>query len=81
MKHDKILQIENGFNAIKILAVSIKPSYIKKSSGHHAGEDVAIFASGPQSHLFTGSMEQNVIPHLMAYAACIGKGAKLCKNR
>ncbi|XP_065365982.1 alkaline phosphatase [Calliphora vicina] len=58
----------------------VKPSYIKKASGHHAGEDVAIFARGPQSHLFTGTMEQNVIPHLMAYAACIGKGAKLCEE-
>ncbi|XP_046802874.1 alkaline phosphatase [Lucilia cuprina] len=58
----------------------VKPSYIKKLSGHHAGEDVAIFARGPQSHLFSGTMEQNVIPHLMAYAACIGKGAKLCEE-
>ena len=31
----------------------------------HAGEDVAIFASGPKSHLVHGSMEQNWIFHVM----------------
>ncbi|XP_035919779.1 alkaline phosphatase-like [Anopheles stephensi] len=46
----------------------------------HGGEDVAVYASGPWSHLFTGSYEQNVIPHMMAYASCIGNGLKACKN-
>ena len=31
----------------------------------HAGEDVAIFASGPKPHLVHGSMEQNWIFHVM----------------
>ncbi|KAL7734695.1 hypothetical protein ACLKA6_010989 [Drosophila palustris] len=56
------------------------PSYIKTNLGVHSGEDVAIFASGPQSHLFSGVMQQHTIPHLMAYAACIGNGPKLCDN-
>lgn len=38
----------------------------------HGGEDVAIFARGPMSHLFEGTVEQSYIPHAMAYAACIG---------
>ncbi|XP_017839561.1 membrane-bound alkaline phosphatase-like [Drosophila busckii] len=54
------------------------PSYIKCEQGVHAGDDVGIFATGPQSHLFTGVMQQSTIPHLMAYAACIGNGPKLC---
>lgn len=54
------------------------PGYITKDQGVHSGDDVGIFASGPQSHLFTGVMQQNTIPHLMAYAACIGNGPKLC---
>ncbi|EDW08360.2 membrane-bound alkaline phosphatase [Drosophila mojavensis] len=54
------------------------PGYITKDQGVHSGDDVAIFASGPQSHLFTGVMQQHTIPHLMAYAACIGNGPKLC---
>uniref|UniRef100_A0A1B0G0U5 alkaline phosphatase n=1 Tax=Glossina morsitans morsitans TaxID=37546 RepID=A0A1B0G0U5_GLOMM len=58
----------------------IFPSYIKALMGTHAGEDVAIFARGPQADLFSGTLQQNVIPHLMAYAACIGNGLHLCKQ-
>ncbi|XP_060658076.1 membrane-bound alkaline phosphatase [Drosophila nasuta] len=54
------------------------PSYIKGAIGVHAGDDVGIFATGPQSHLFSGMMQQHTIPHLMAYAACIGDGPTLC---
>lgn len=38
----------------------------------HGGEDVGVYASGPRSHLFTGTYEQNNIALLMAYAAQIG---------
>ena len=38
--------------------------------GDHGGEDVAIYANGPMSFLFTKTVEQNFIPHAMAYAAC-----------
>ncbi len=31
----------------------------------HAGEDVAIYAWGPGAHLFQGTLEQNVIFHIM----------------
>lgn len=31
----------------------------------HAGEDVAIYATGPGAHLFQGTLEQNVIFHVM----------------
>ncbi|HSG38131.1 MAG TPA: alkaline phosphatase, partial [Thermoanaerobaculia bacterium] len=34
----------------------------------HGGEDVAIFARGPQAHLFQGTMEQNAIYWVMAKA-------------
>lgn len=37
----------------------------------HGGEDVAIYAKGPMSHLFHGVKEQNYIAHVMAYAACL----------
>lgn len=47
----------------------------------HGGEDVAIFARGPYSHLFTGVLEQNTIPHFMAYASCIGDELTACNNR
>lgn len=32
-----------------------------------------MYASGPMAHLFTGNIEQNVIPDLIAYAAQIGR--------
>lgn len=42
------------------------------ASSTHGGEDTGTYASGPWSHLFTGSYEQNEIPVAMAYAAKIG---------
>ncbi|KAH8258043.1 hypothetical protein KR038_005073 [Drosophila bunnanda] len=59
----------------------IHPSYIHGSIGVHAGEDVGIFASGPQSHLFSGVVQQSTIPHMMAYAGCIGNGPTLCNTQ
>lgn len=50
------------------------PASLQVSSETHAGEDVAVFANGPWSHLFTGIYEQHVLTHLMAYAACLGEG-------
>ncbi|XP_065075881.1 membrane-bound alkaline phosphatase-like [Ochlerotatus camptorhynchus] len=44
----------------------------------HGGDDVALFAYGPWSHLFSGMYEQNVIPHIIGYAACIGSGLTAC---
>lgn len=46
----------------------------------HGGDDVAVFASGPWSHLFSGVYEQNAIPHIMGYASCLGKGLKMCED-
>lgn len=34
----------------------------------HGGEDVAIFATGPQAYLFHGVQEQNVIAHVIIHA-------------
>lgn len=50
------------------------------SSETHGGDDVAIFAKGPWAHLFTGVNEQNVIPHVMAFASCVGRGVTTCEN-
>ena len=44
----------------------------------HGGDDVPVYASGPFSHLFTGSYEQNFIPHGMAYAGCLGNKVTHC---
>lgn len=50
------------------------PATLQLSSETHGGDDVAVFASGPWSHLFSGVYEQNVIPYLIAYASCVGEG-------
>lgn len=47
----------------------------------HGGEDVAVFAKGPLAHLLHGVHEQNYIPHVMAYAACIGQNKNHCRAR
>jgi len=49
-----------------------------ESSADHGGEDVTIYAAGPQAHLFRGLYQQSYIPHVLAYAACIGEGIKYC---
>ncbi|MFZ5505988.1 MAG: alkaline phosphatase [Pseudomonadota bacterium] len=43
----------------------LQPALVPMGSETHAGEDVAIFASGPKAHLVRGSMEQNWIYHVM----------------
>lgn len=75
--HGKRLDIESKFGK-DILA--IYPSYIHAQYGVHAGDDVGVFASGPYEHLFRGVIEQHAIPHLMAYAACIGDGPTMCED-
>ena len=44
----------------------------------HGGEDVPLYASGPMAHLFSSTLEQNVIPHVMAYASCVGANRQHC---
>ncbi|KAG5681594.1 hypothetical protein PVAND_011010 [Polypedilum vanderplanki] len=47
------------------------PSLVPLSYETHSGEDVVIYGRGPYAHLFDGVLEQNMIPHIIAYAACI----------
>jgi alkaline phosphatase len=50
------------------------PNYLQESAiptlgaETHAGEDVAIYANGPRSYLFRGTLEQHAIYHVMADA-------------
>ncbi|XP_051010202.1 alkaline phosphatase, germ cell type-like [Acomys russatus] len=41
------------------------------ASETHSGEDVAVFARGPQAHLVHGVQEQNYFAHVMAFAGCL----------
>lgn len=54
------------------------PDYLQEvaiplASETHGGEDVAIFATGVNAHLFRGSMEQNWIFYVMADAMRLGR--------
>lgn len=46
----------------------LQESAYPMGSETHGGEDVGIWASGPYAHLLRGTIEQNVIFHLMDYA-------------
>src|SRR5687768_5422546 len=53
--------------------MTLDPDYLQESSTPlesetHGGEDVPIFARGPQAHLFRGVREQNYIFHVMKHA-------------
>ena len=54
------------------------PATVHLTLETHGGEDVPIYARGPYAHLFRSTMEQNVIPHIMAFASCIGEGLTSC---
>lgn len=58
----------------------LSPATLPLEDETHGGDDVVIFAAGPHAHLFTGTMEQHVIPHFMAYASCIGEGITYCNK-
>ncbi|SFG10586.1 alkaline phosphatase [Palleronia marisminoris] len=46
----------------------IQQALIPMPSETHSGTDVALYAKGPWAHLFDGTIEQNVIFHVMRYA-------------
>ena len=49
---------------------------VPRSSETHAGEDVALYAKGPGSQFVSGTMEQNLIFHIMKKAAKLNKTRK-----
>jgi alkaline phosphatase len=64
--------IKNGRPDLKLVATDAKDflqeATVPLGSETHAGEDVAIFAKGPNAHLFRGSLEQSMIYWIMADA-------------
>lgn len=52
---------------------------VKLRSETHGGEDVAVYAAGPQAHVLKGVVEQSVVFHLMDFALCLSESKKeLC---
>ncbi|NP_001096792.1 alkaline phosphatase-like precursor [Bos taurus] len=57
-------------------STSEDPSYqqqaaVPLASETHGGEDVAVFARGPQAHLVHGVQEETFVAHIMAFAGCV----------
>ncbi|CAL1531293.1 unnamed protein product, partial [Lymnaea stagnalis] len=69
-----------GFTSPRANLTSVdteNPEYTFQSAVHmesetHGGEDVAVYAIGPQSFLFSGVHENSYLPIAMAYASCVG---------
>jgi alkaline phosphatase len=55
-----------------------QPVNVPLASETHGGEDVAVYARGPMSHIFAGVVEQNYLAHAMAYASCVGSNRNHC---
>lgn len=51
----------------------LQQSLVPLSSETHAGDDVAIYANGPMAHLFSGTVEQNYVYHVLSHASGLGK--------
>ncbi|XP_066139870.1 membrane-bound alkaline phosphatase-like [Euwallacea fornicatus] len=52
------------------------PAAAPREKETHGADDVSIYAKGPWAHLFTGVMEENVIPYLITLAACVSPDIK-----
>ena len=51
----------------------LQPSLVPLESETHGGEDVAIYANGPMAHLFSGTVDQQYIYHVMMEASGLNK--------
>lgn len=53
----------------------MQQALVPTNSETHGGEDVGLFAIGPWAHLATGTMEQNVVFHIIDHALNLRKRA------
>ncbi len=66
------------YNDVDFLQPAMVPTGPEDPSETHGGEDVPIYAIGPQAYLLSGVHEQSYIAHVMAYAACVGDYSEDC---
>ena len=51
----------------------LQQALLPRESETHSGTEVALYAKGPWAHVFDGTIEQNVIFHVMLHAASTGQ--------
>lgn len=51
----------------------LQQALLPRESETHSGTEVALYAKGPWAHVFDGTIEQNVIFHVMLHAASAGQ--------
>jgi len=68
-----LLDIAAGRHDLSAIDTTVPGFYqealVPNDSETHSGEDVPIYATGPGSHLITGSNEQTIIFHAINHAA------------
>jgi len=64
----KVLEVTPQSQTNESFKNHLQETSIPSGSETHGGEDVGIWATGPRAHLLDGTVEQNVIFHLMDYA-------------
>ena len=70
--------LKEGERATLSMEETIQPDFIQQSlvplpSETHGGEDLGIYAIGPWSHLFQGTVEENYTFHVMDFASGISE--------
>ncbi|XP_076047440.1 alkaline phosphatase, tissue-nonspecific isozyme-like [Oratosquilla oratoria] len=58
----------------------IQQAAVPRKYETHGGEDVPVYATGPSSYLFSGTIEQTYIAHAIAYAACMADDNSHCEK-
>ncbi|TMS39927.1 hypothetical protein L596_006377 [Steinernema carpocapsae] len=59
----------------------VSPAAVPLKISTHSGEDVGIWAHGPYSRLFVGTMENTQVAYTIKYILCLDKGeANLCQR-
>ncbi|XP_076036410.1 uncharacterized protein LOC143022195 [Oratosquilla oratoria] len=68
----------SGYNSKGINFV--QQSAVPRKYETHGGEDVPVYATGPSSYLFSGTVEQTYVAHAIAYASCMGDDSVHCEK-
>ncbi|XP_051165569.1 alkaline phosphatase-like [Leptopilina boulardi] len=71
IENGKIVRINPSLNDTTDYNYSQQAAIITDEA-QHGGADVAVYAKGPQAHLFHSTHEQNFVAHVIGYALKIG---------